>query len=157
MENSNGAGKLSWTTIEYLHTEKTSDWYWIVGIITLSIALISIILNNIIFAILIIVSSFTLSLFASRKPEKINIEIDRLGVTVGKSKYPYRELESFWIETREVHHRVLIKSKAILKPYIVIFIENVDPEKIRATLSEHLHEEEHSEPLLEKLLLYLGF
>lgn len=149
--------KLSWTTTEYLHTEKTSDWYWIVGIITISIAVISIILNNVIFAILIIISSFTLSLFASKRPEKIGVEINDLGVTFGKTRYRYNDLESFWIETREVNDRVLIKTTAILKPFIVIFIEDVDPEKIREMLSEHLHEEEHSEPLLEKLLMYFGF
>lgn len=149
--------KLSWETLEYLHTEKGSDWYWIVGIITVSIALIAIILNNVIFALLIIISSFTLCLFASRKPELIKIEISNSGVLVGKTKYPFRELESFWVETREVHHRVLLKSKALLKPYVVIFIEDVDPEKIRHLLSQYLHEEEHSEPLLEKLLIYFGF
>ncbi|MSU45121.1 MAG: hypothetical protein EXS47_00590 [Candidatus Zambryskibacteria bacterium] len=149
--------KLSWETIEYLHTEKTSDWYWIVGIITISIALISIILNNVIFALLIIVASFTLSLFASRRPEKIKIEISNSGVQVGKTKYSYHELESFWVETREVHHRVLLKSKAILKPYVVIFIEDIDPEELRTLLAQYLQEEEHSEPLLEKLLLYFGF
>src|SRR3989339_740914 len=89
---------ISWETIEYLHREKTNDWYWIVGIITVSVALIAIILNNVIFAILIIVSSFTLSLFASKKPEIITIEIGETGITVGKNNYPYKELESFWIE-----------------------------------------------------------
>lgn len=157
MENSNGADKITWQTIEYHHTEKTPDWYWIVGIVTLSIALISIILNNVIFAILIIVSAFTLSLFASRKPEIIDIEINNKGVKVGNTKYPYKSLESFWIETREGNDRILIKSNAVLKPYIVIFIDDADPEKIREILEQHLEEEEHSEPLLEKLLLYFGF
>ena len=49
---------LSWQAHEYHHTEKTSDWYWIVGIVTVSLALICIIYNNIILGILILVSSF---------------------------------------------------------------------------------------------------
>ena len=149
--------KISWTTIEYLHTEKTADWYWIVGIVTISIAVISIILSNLIFAILIIISSFTLSIFDSRKPERIHIEINNKGVQVGKTKYPYKDLTSYWVETREAHHRVLLKSKHILKPFIVIFIEEVDPEKIKEALSYSLEEEEHTEPFLEKLLIYFGF
>ncbi len=157
MENSNGASKISWNTIEYLHTEKTTDWYWIVAIITLSIALISIILNNIIFAILIIVSSFTLSLFASRKPEIINIEMNNSAVLVSKERHAYKDIESFWVETRDFNPRVLLKSKKMFMPFIVILIDDIEPEEVQNFLSKHLPEEEHSEPLLEKLLLYFGF
>ncbi len=149
--------KISWRTIEYLHTEKNSDWYWIVAIITISIAIISIILNNVIFAILIIVSSFTLSLFASRKPEVVDVEINNLGVVVGRDHFPYRNLESFWIETRDSNPRILLKSKKILMPFIVVLIDETEPEKIRTFLLKYLQEEEHTEPFLEKVLLYFGF
>ena len=149
--------KLSWKTAEYLHTEKTSDWYWIVAIITISIAVISIILNNLIFAILIMVSSFTLSLFASKKPEIVEVEINNIGINFGRTQYPYTHLDSFWIETREIYPKILLKSKKVFMPFIVIFIEDVEPEKVRETLLHHLPEEEHVEPLLEKLLIYFGF
>lgn len=151
--------KLSWNTIEYLHQEKTSDWYWIVGIVSLSIAIIAIIMNNIIFAILILVSSFTLALFASKKPLEVTVVVDGMGVRVGKTLYPYKNLESFWIETREGNDRILIKSKKVFMPLIVIFIEEhqVAPADVRRVLLQHLAEEEHSEPFLEKLLVYLGF
>ena len=149
--------KISWHTIEYIHTPKTSDWYWIVAIITISIALISIIMNNIIFAILIVVSSFTLSLFASKKPKIVEISIDNIGITVDNTLYPFANLESFWIETREHHPKILVKSKKIFMPFIVIFIGDIEIEKVRETLSRHLPEEEHIEPFLEKLLIYFGF
>ena len=151
--------KISWHTIEYLHQEKTSDWYWIVGIVSVSIAIISIITNNVIFAILIIVSSFTLMLFASKKPLGVNIELSENGVRVGNIIYPYRNLESFWVETRENNDRILIKSKKVFMPLIIIFIEEdqVHPEDVRSLLLKYLPEEEHAEPFLEKLLVYLGF
>lgn len=149
--------KLSWKTTEYLYTPKTPDWYWIVGIVTISIALVAIILNNIIFALLIIISSFTLSLFASKKPEIIQVNIDSSGISVGNNHLPYKELDSFWVETREANPRILLKSKKIFMPFVVVFIEGVDNEKVREILLQHLPEEEHTEPLLEKLLLYFGF
>ncbi|MFZ2621493.1 MAG: hypothetical protein WAX85_02965 [Minisyncoccia bacterium] len=149
--------KISWKAKEYIHREKTSDWYWIVGIITVSIAIISIILNNLIFAILIIVSSFTLSLFASKKPQMIDVEIDNSGVTIGKTHYPYAHLESFWIETREHHPRIILKSQKVFMPFVIAFIEDENEEGLREFLLQHLPEEEHIEPFLEKLLIYLGF
>jgi hypothetical protein len=148
---------LSWHCHEYFHTEKTSDWYWIVGIITITIAVVAIILNNVIFAILIIVSSFTLCLFASRRPDLVSISIDNLGLTVSKKRYPYGILESFWVETGEHYPRILFKTKKSFSNNLVIFIEEVEPEKIRELLLAHIKEEHQSEPFLEKLLLYLGF
>ena len=149
--------KLSWQTHEYLHSEKTTDWYWIVAIITISIALISVILNNIIFAILIIVSSLTLSLFASKKPEIINVEIGDSGITVSKVHYPYSHLDSFWIETRDAHPRIIVKSKKVFMPFIVVFLSDMNEDVVHEILSRHLPEEEHIEPFLEKLLIYFGF
>ncbi len=149
--------KLSWEAVEYVHTEKGSDWYWIVGIVTLSIAVIAVILNNVIFAILIIISAFTLSLFASRKPDRVPVTLDRLGVTFGKTRYPYSNLDAFWVETRDAFPRVLFKSKKVLMPYVVIHIHEEDADEIRHFLTPHLVEEEHSEPLFEKILIYLGF
>ncbi len=149
--------RLSWTTKEYPHTEKTGDWYWIVGIVTISIATVAIILNNLIFAILIIVSSFTLSLFASKKPEIVRVEIDDFGITFGSVNYPYKNLDSFWVETREHAPKILLKSKKVFVPFIIIGIENTDPGLIREKLAKNLPEEEHTEPFLEKLLIYFGF
>ena len=149
--------KLSWHTHEYLHSEKTTDWYWMVAIVTVSIALISIILNNVIFAILIIVSSFTLSLFASKKPEIIEVKIEQTGISVGQTHYPYANLDSFWIETRDAHPRIIVKSKKVFMPFIVIFLSDMDENIVHPVLIEHLPEEEHTEPLFEKILIYLGF
>jgi hypothetical protein len=148
---------LSWHSHEYFHTEKTSDWYWIVGIVTISIAVISIILNNTIFALLIIVSSFTLCIFASKRPDLVQINIDNLGLTINKNRYPYGQLESFWVETEGHYPRVLFKTKKTFLKSLVVFIEEVEPETIREFLLTHLKEEHQTEPFLEKLLLYLGF
>ena len=149
--------KISWQTFEYLHTEKTADWYWIVGIVTISIAIIAIILNNIIFAILIIISTFTLSLFASRRPDIIDVEIDSGKVKLGRVQYTYKDMDSFWVETREFHPKILFKTKKIFSPYVVVYIQDHDPEDVREILLKYLPEEEHHEPLFEKILMYLGF
>ncbi len=148
---------IQWTAPEYIHVEKTTDWYWIVGIVTVSIAILAVILNNIIFAVLILISSFTLTLFASRRPNAVTITVDGLGVTAGTTHYPYVNLESFWVETRDIHPRVLLKSQKIFMPYIVLLMDDVAPESVREILKHHLKEEEHWEPLLEKIFIYFGF
>jgi hypothetical protein len=149
--------KISWQAPEYIHTEKSADWYWIVGIITFSIALIAIILNNLIFGILIIISSITLSLYAARPAKMIDMEINDAGVKIGSYFYPYSELESFWIETEVRHPKIILKSRRKVMFFVSILIEDADPEELDELLSQHLPKVEHSEPILEKLLVYLGF
>lgn len=149
--------KISWQTHEFHYREKSSDWYWIVGIVAVSVAIIAIILNNIIFAILILVSAFTLSLFATKKPNFVEITLDKDAVTIGNNRHPYSMFDSFWIETRDDVPRIIFKPKKIYVPLLVIFTEDVSLEKIREVLSNSLSEEELTEPLLEKLMVYLGF
>lgn len=149
---------ISWHAPEYIHTHKTSDWYWIVGIVTLTIALVAIILNNLIFAILIIVSAALLTLYASRPPHIQEIVLEKNGIHVGPTFYSYSsDLDSFWVETREFHPKIILKSKKKLMFFIGVLIVDTDPELVEDYLSQHLPKVEHREPLFEKLLFYFGF
>jgi hypothetical protein len=149
--------KLEWQAPEYIHTDKTSDWYWIVMIVSISITLICIILGDAIFGILILISSVTLSLFAAREPEMMPVTIDNRGVQAGTTFYPYDSVESFWVETRYAYPKVLLKTKKVFVPIVGILLHDMDPDQAKAMLGQHLPEHEQSEPLLEKILVRLGF
>ncbi len=149
--------KIEWRSPQHIYTEKTADWYWIVGIITVTIAIVSVILNNVIFAILIMVSSFTLSLFASHEPEIVLNEINTSGIKKGTVFYPYSDAESFWVETGDRYPRILFKLKQKLSQYLIILIDLDDAESIKNFLSQHVTEEKMTESIFEKLLIYFGF
>lgn len=148
---------ISWDAPEHHHTEKNNDWYWAVGIITLTAAVLAFIFGNVIFGILIIVGVFALLVHAARKPAIIHIEINDRGVTVGEVLYPFLTLESFWIDAHEHPPRVLFKSTKTFMPYITIHIAEVDREKVREVLLKYIAETEHHEPLTQKILERLGF
>ena len=148
---------ITWTAPEYMHTHKSADWYWIVGIISVTLAVISILLGDILFGIFILVGAFTLSLYASRPPKLVEVKVSDKGVQIDAILYPYSTLESFWIEEKELHPRILLKSERRLAPYIIVLLGEVHPDDIREVLGTYLHEVHHSEPFLEKLLIWLGF
>lgn len=148
---------ISWDAPEHHHTEKNNDWYWAVGIITLTAAALTFIFGNIIFGILIIVGVFALIVHASKKPGTIHVEINDRGVMIDKNLYPFLTLESFWIDAHEVPSKILLKSTKTFMPYISIQIEEVDPEKVRGVLLKYIAETEHHEPLTQKLLERFGF
>lgn len=149
--------KLEWMAPEHIYVEKNSDWYWIVGIVTATVALISVIMNNTIFAILILVSGFTLSLFASRKPQTVHVSLENTGIRFGTMFYPYKNIESFYVETKDMYPRIIFKSKSYLSPIMKILIHIDDADEIEEILTENIQKEDLSEPLLEKILIRLGF
>lgn len=152
------AFKFEWDAHEYEHKERSSDWFWAVGIISVSIAIASVIFGNIIFGVLILVGAFALSIFANRPPGTLHIVVDEKGVVRGGVRYPYSTLKSFWIDTEHPHKKIILRSEKLLMPLIIVPLEDeVNVEKLHENLSLFLTEEFHSLPLVEKILEYLGF
>jgi len=149
---------IEWDAHEYEHKERNQDWFWAVGIVTLAIALTSVILGNIIFGILILTAVFALALFINRPPETVHVVIDEKGIVRGNIRYPYSTLKSYWIDLEHPHNKIILRSEKLLMPLIVIPLsDEVDPERLDEVLSQHLTEEYHSLPFVEKVLEYLGF
>jgi hypothetical protein len=152
---------LKWQAHEYEHFKRSTDWYWAVTIITLSLVALSIIFNDILLGILLLVSVFSLMLYAHRKPQVVSYEINKKGVRVDNTIYIYSTIESFWVDSHGEHDRpqLILKSSKMIMPIIVIPIETQDvhPDDIHEYLIEFLPEEEHHEPLSHKLIEYLGF
>jgi hypothetical protein len=148
---------ISWDAPEHHHTEKNNDWYWAVGIITLTTAALSFIFGNVIFGILIIVGVFSLLVHASRTPRTIHIEINDRGVVVDNTLYPFLTLESFWIDAHEEPAKVLLKSAKFFMPFITVQIADADKERIREILLNYIAETQHHEPVSQKILERLGF
>lgn len=148
---------ISWEAPDHLYTDKSNDWYWSVGIITITAAALAFIFNNIIFGIFIVVAAFALIVHASKKPKIVRCEINDRGIVLDNILYPFLSLESFWIDAHDEPPRILVRSHKTFMPFITIYIEEVDPEKVREILLNYIAETEHHEPLAQKLLEKFGF
>lgn len=148
---------ISWDAPEHHHIEKNNDWYWSVGIITITAVALCIIFNNIIFGILLLTCSFALVVHAYKKPEIIHCGINDRGIVVGETLYPFLSLESFWIDAHMRPSKIILKSHKLFMPFIIIYIEGIDPEDVREILLNYISETEHHEPISQKLLEMLGF
>jgi len=149
--------EIHWTGPEYTYREKGPEWYWAVIIIATGIIISAILLNNYIFAVFILLATFTLILFASKRPKIIEIKINEQGILCDKYFYPFGSLESFWIEENVAHHKLILKSKKILMPYISLPIPQDVTEDVRVFLRNYLTEQELHEPILHRLMEAIGF
>ena len=144
---------------EYYHRHKGADWYLALSIIAVAATITAIIFGNVLLAIIIVLGAFSLAMYASRPPEENDVEISETFVTVGKYRFSYSNMESFWIEHSE-KPRLLIKTNRIVMPHLIIPLDTLsDGEKneIREFLKTKLREEEQSEPLFEQIMEYVGF
>jgi hypothetical protein len=148
---------VSWDAPEHFYVEKNPDWYWAVGIITLALSAVAIILGNVITGIFVLVAAVALVIHASHPPRIVYHEVNDRGVMVNDTFYPFLSLESFWIPHDQFPAKLIIKSRKIMMPYIVIFIDGIDPEEVREIMLKYIAETEHHEHILTHLLERFGF
>jgi hypothetical protein len=152
--------KLSWETFDHIKQEKSEDWFWIVGIVAVSIAVLSVFFNNILLALIILLGAFTSFMAAHAKPKNVQYEINRKGVKVGEILYPYSVLESFCVIDEDGYDRdrLLLRSRKAFMPIITVPLAGeVENDSVREYLLEYLNEEEMQEPWTEILASRLGF
>lgn len=149
--------RISWEAHEYEHKERTTDWFWAVGIVAVAGAVASIIFGNVIFGILLILCVFSLVLFINRPPEIIEVALTEHGIERGTVLYPYSTLHSFWVDEIHPHKKIILKSKKIFMPLIVVPLGEASGEQVRRTLIRMLPEEPLRLPFLETILEYFGF
>jgi hypothetical protein len=159
-ENTTGAKQpITWRSYEYLHFEKNAEWYWALGLITVSGAITALIFKDVLFAIFILIAGFVLAIFASRKPEEVEFSITQRGVKINEKLYPYKSLKSFGIDELTPKHtpQLILEQNHNLSPDIIIPLDKVDADKVHDFLSSFLPEEDHEEPLIHKIMEWLGF
>jgi len=150
--------KISWKTLEYKKKERTTDWYWSVGIITISLIIISIILKNYSFVGLLFIAIITSYVFFIKNPEVLDIKIDKRGLIINKKMYPFAILETFWVDiSEENNYKLILRSKKTFMPLIIIPIKEIDHLEVRDFLLKYLPETEMYEPTIYKIIDKLGF
>ena len=149
---------IQWFSQEYRHQKKNPDWFWAVGIIAVAIAIISVLYNNTLFAIFILLGAFTLMMYAAKQPRIISFSINERGILINDEEHPFRSLKSFWIHRYDTGDVLIIESGKMLAPYLRIPIaQDVSTEEIHNLFLENIPEKEHRESLAEAIMEYLGF
>lgn len=147
-----------WTAQEHSHTEKTTDWFWALGIVAVSSAVVAVLFKNILFGVLILVGASTMALLAARESRERTFALTPRGIMIDDQLFPYKMLVSFWIQDRETDHPVLIiDAQRFMVPHIISTLENADAEQIQAYLEKYLPEIETVEPLGQRILEKFGF
>lgn len=148
---------LVWTAREHEPSDRDRSWYVALAITAVSLALVSMLLNNFFFSILIVVAALTLALHAQGEPPFTEFKITRRGIGVGQHLHLYEECIAFWVEDQNVDPPLLlVDTTQWLSPNLVIPLVGIDPTTVRSVLAQKMEERPMKEPLAHKILESFG-
>ncbi len=152
------ARSVYWEAPEHNHIEKTGDWYWILGILAVAGSVASMIFNNVLFGVVILLAAMLMFITGNRKPRMLEFEVSANGVRIEHDLYPYATLESYYLdEFNLMNPQLILKSQKLFMPLIIIPIPEEYIVIIEQLVSTRLPEEHLEEPLAHKILEFFGF
>lgn len=149
---------IQWSALEFVKHEKNPLWFIIGGIIAIIFLIFSIWTKNFIFAIIIILATFSIFIWAQKKPRKITFLLTPKGLKIDENLYAFDHLKSFWIFYDPPEIKFLsVESKKLFMPRIIIPIADENPNRIREFLLKYLPEVEQRESLIDILARRLRY
>ncbi|HEY4516002.1 MAG TPA: hypothetical protein VJH67_02325 [Candidatus Paceibacterota bacterium] len=149
---------LEWHSLERPHFEKSTDWFWYLGILAVAGAVLAFYFDNFLFGIFIILGALSLGIISKRKPNEVNVRITPRSIVVGKYEYPFPNYRSFWIEDDHMHGpRILLHPLSNFIPLLSIPIaDEVNIDHLRDVINDYLDEQPLRESSLHHLFDKLG-
>jgi len=149
--------KLIWSALEYEEKERSTDWFWALGVIVVAGSIASIIYANYFFAMLLIIGGILLGFFAIKKPETVPYELNEKGFKIKTRLFPYDAIKSFYVQ-EGTKPTLFIKSARMFMPILSIPITEDLVEKIKnIMLAKNVTEEEMREHPSDRIMESLGF
>ncbi len=149
--------KIIWEATEYEEKERSTDWFWALGVIVVAGSLAALIFGNYFFAILLIIGGGMLGYFAIKKPEMISYKLNEKGFFAHSEFYPYEKIKAFWVQTG-VSNLLFVRTGRLFMPEQSVPIESAQAEAIRGIMRRHgVTEVEMTEHPGEKVMERLGF
>lgn len=149
---------LEWTAPEFEYYRKDKSWLITVSLIAAGLLLWALFTKNIIFALLIGLSYFTIIVYGLKKPALVKLAITPKGVKINQTLYEFDNLKSFWIFYQPPRVKeISLRSKKIIMPYIKIPLGEQNPVEVRRILLKYLPEKRHKESLVDNLARNLRF
>lgn len=127
---------VSWTVGDGTPRTRSMDWYWGLGLFVLVGAGASIFFENMLLAIIIILSAGSIGFLSVRGSRSHNITIDPRGIAIDGTRYPYTSVHSFWVEQEMEPPHLFLSMRGVLAPHYSFPL----PDKVRAAATRSLLE-----------------
>ncbi|GAC1413374.1 MAG: hypothetical protein NVSMB66_5170 [Candidatus Doudnabacteria bacterium] len=148
----------SWTTQEFEHYEKGSGWYITLAILGFMIIAYDIYLHDYFAAITILILVAAVYFFSRQIPREVKVTITNKAINIDQVAFPYNSIKRFWIVDRNNSRQLTLETTAYLNRYVILLLNDVNPDKISDILKEYLPESEpNQETLAQRIARKLRF
>lgn len=146
---------ITWEVNHVDSQKKSSAWYWTVGIVGIGVAVASIILDNLLLGILVVIASLAIMLAGSQTRVKQKCALSEKGIHIDASLVPYANIVKFAISEDEPK-KLTLATKGMTGT-IPISLSGADFRVIRTELkNRNIEEVEKLNSLGEKLADAIG-
>ena len=143
---------MSWQFPEYLKPERGKAWYFFFFSAVILLLIYAMVTINFLFAIIVIISAIIVLMRSKYQPVAVDFSITKNGLMVEEKFYPFDLIKDFYIiyKPKEIKN-LYFEFKSLLKPRVIIPLEDQNPLKVRDLLKEYLDEnlEKEEEPASE--------
>ncbi|MCX6755802.1 MAG: hypothetical protein NTX85_00455 [Candidatus Nomurabacteria bacterium] len=147
---------ISWTSPEYIQKEKSIDWFWTIGLVSLMGFCIAIYFGNYLFAVLILVSGGIFFLLQIHTPRDVECEINNEVIKIGNINYQIKSIKYFDIKNNEIPTLLIYTSDRFM-PIKSIQIQKESSKEIEKELIKFVEKKEIQESHAVKFMETLGF
>ena len=89
---------LSWTAPEFIRYEKTKSWFVGLGIITVGFFIVSLLMKNYFFALIVPIAAFLIYIHAQKYPRKLTVSVTEDGIEIENFlSIQHKDIAYFWI------------------------------------------------------------
>jgi hypothetical protein len=139
-----------WDFYEYPRYDRGRLWYAFMGLGGLALLIYAVLTANFLFAFIIIMFALILYLTTISEPARIRFGITSVGIRVGRTFYPYKDITRFWFiyEPPDVKN-LYFELKTPLQSRLVVDLDGANPNEVRTVLGQFIREDlnEDDEPL----------
>lgn len=144
-----------WEGTQYEFAEKSSDWYWALGIIAAAAIIASILFGNFLLALVILAASVAVALQAGKRSKVHHFALTDHGLQIDDRLYPFDTMMHFSVleyPGTDLPLALSIKTRSLLAPHLLVPLSGVDPDAVYEYISYHLEEGNHEASLIDRLV-----
>lgn len=146
---------VSWQAEEYFVKDHSALWYIGLLVVSGALSLLAVLLGWWSFLILIVLGCISIIIFTLRPPRKINYQLDKNGLTEGKSLHRFEDFRAFGIIQEGQHFSAVLIPKKRLAITTKVYFPSSNGEVIVDILGNHLPMEQIKPDLLDKIVSFL--
>ncbi len=145
-------------TKEFDYHPKEPAWYVNLTLVFLVIAGVFIyFFHYYLTSVIVLLGLIALFVHASHEPKEVTCQITNKHIKVGRKKYPYSKVVSYWIYNQQTYPKLYLKTDDLLFDVVSIPLGAGDPEKIAKSLEGILPRDDRSELISDKVSRWIGY